>query len=76
MPDSHQEDNARIFKEKNAVIVLNQKKLTSKDFLFNIEKILNSEDLRKELGENIKKVIKIGNDDLLGVIEKLIKIKK
>jgi len=75
MPDSHQEDNARIFKEKGAAIVLNQKELTSEDFLFNIKKILNNEDLKKKLGENIKKIIKIGNNDLLSVIEKLMKIK-
>ncbi|MCD4694527.1 undecaprenyldiphospho-muramoylpentapeptide beta-N-acetylglucosaminyltransferase [bacterium] len=74
IPDSHQEDNAYIFKEKNAAIVLNQKELTSDNFLSGIRNMLEDENLRRELSNNIKKVIKIGNDNLVDVIEELIKL--
>ncbi|MEK7098053.1 MAG: glycosyltransferase, partial [Patescibacteria group bacterium] len=53
MPDSHQEDNAEIFKEKEAAIVLDQKKIDSDMFLGEIRKLLGDNDLQKKLRENI-----------------------
>ncbi|MCX6800308.1 MAG: UDP-N-acetylglucosamine--N-acetylmuramyl-(pentapeptide) pyrophosphoryl-undecaprenol N-acetylglucosamine transferase [Candidatus Falkowbacteria bacterium] len=58
MPHSHQEDNARVFKEARAAIVLDQNKLDAKKFVNEIKKLLNNIDLRKKLSANISSVIK------------------
>lgn len=73
MPDSHQEDNAAIFQEKKAAIVLNQKELTSEKLIENIKKLLSDERLREELRANIQKVIKRGaNERIVEIVEKLL----
>ncbi len=58
MPDSHQEDNARIFKEKKAAIVLNQHKTNKQIFVKTIKNLLADYELQQKLSENIKEVIK------------------
>jgi UDP-N-acetylglucosamine--N-acetylmuramyl-(pentapeptide) pyrophosphoryl-undecaprenol N-acetylglucosamine transferase len=63
MPDSHQEENAGIFKEKEAAVVLEQKKLTPEELIKNIKKLLDDEILRKKLSSNIEKVIKKGANE-------------
>ena len=60
MPNSHQEDNARIFADKKAAIVLDQKKLTSKEFIDNIKRLIKDKNWQDELSKNIHKVIKTG----------------
>ncbi|MCG2698164.1 undecaprenyldiphospho-muramoylpentapeptide beta-N-acetylglucosaminyltransferase [Candidatus Parcubacteria bacterium] len=76
MPDSHQEDNAEIFKEKQAAIVLNQKELTAEKLVENIKKLLNNRKLQNKLSSNIKTVIKKGaNDRIVEIINNIIKKK-
>lgn len=58
MPDSHQEENAKVFSENNAAIVLNQKKLTPQMFFDEIKKIINNKETKKMLSENIDNVMK------------------
>lgn len=76
MPDSHQEENAQIFDVHNAAIVLNQKKLTSKDFIDNIKKLLESKNLQEELSKNIKKIIKTdATEKIVEIVKKITKNK-
>lgn len=73
MPDSHQEDNAKIFKEKDAAIVLSQRNLNSKIFTENIKKLLDNKELREKLGVNIKIAIKGGsNQNITEIINDLL----
>ncbi len=58
MPDSHQEENAEIFKQNKAAIVLNQKNLTKDIFVKEIKKLFDDEDLRDELSNKIRTVMK------------------
>jgi UDP-N-acetylglucosamine--N-acetylmuramyl-(pentapeptide) pyrophosphoryl-undecaprenol N-acetylglucosamine transferase len=72
MPDSHQEFNALEFKKREAAIVLDQKNLTADNFIKEIKEILNNEDLRKKLTNNISLVIKNGNQAMIDLIKKII----
>ena len=73
MPDSHQEDNARIFKEKEAAIVLNQKDINGTILIDNIEKLLFNKDLRDKLRNNIRQVIKRGaNEKMVEIINEVL----
>jgi len=58
LPNSHQEDNANIFKEKKAAKVLNQKELNKNIFLANIKELLNNKVKQEEYKKNIKKIFK------------------
>ncbi|MCD4762135.1 undecaprenyldiphospho-muramoylpentapeptide beta-N-acetylglucosaminyltransferase [bacterium] len=58
MPDSHQEDNAVVFSEQQAAIVLRQKEINKEIFVNNIKSLLNDVSLRLKLAVNIKKVIR------------------
>lgn len=74
LPDSHQEDNAAIFAEKKAAVVLNQKELTPEKLVENIKKLLADENLRAELRANIQAVIKRGaNKRVVEIIKGLLK---
>ena len=74
MSDSHQEENAEIFKEKNAAIVLDQKELTGEQLADNIRKLINDKDLQNKLSENISHVIKRGaNKRIEETIEDVLK---
>jgi UDP-N-acetylglucosamine--N-acetylmuramyl-(pentapeptide) pyrophosphoryl-undecaprenol N-acetylglucosamine transferase len=57
IPDSHQEANAKYFAEKNAVVVLNQKKLDEEKLLKEIKFLIENKDLREKLSKNIKKIM-------------------
>ena len=70
MPDSHQEDNAQVFQEKKAALVLKQKEISSKNFISSVRKILEDKELKTKLSERVKKVIKIGNAEIAEIIEK------
>lgn len=73
MPDSHQEDNAKIFAENKAAIVLNQKELTPEKLSQEILSLLVNTDLRKELSLNIGKVIKKGaSKEIVNIIKEII----
>ncbi|OGF35997.1 undecaprenyldiphospho-muramoylpentapeptide beta-N-acetylglucosaminyltransferase [Candidatus Falkowbacteria bacterium RIFOXYC2_FULL_46_15] len=70
MPDSHQEDNARVFAEKEAAIALDQNGLTGEILLANIRKLLLYADQRDRLRNNIRQVIKRGaNEKMVEIIE-------
>lgn len=73
MPSSHQEDNAKIFTEQNAAIVLSEKELTDKQFVSSIEGIIKNIEKKTELQKNIKKVIiRGGNEKIVEIILNLI----
>lgn len=58
MPDSHQEENAKVFSENNAAIVLNQKELTPEMFSNEIKKFISNQELKNILSRNIGNVMK------------------
>lgn len=58
MPGSHQEDNAKLFEDKEAAIVLDEKKLDNKLFVSNIENILENKELKEKLIKNVEKITK------------------
>ncbi len=71
MPESHQEENAAMF--KGAAIVLEQKDLTSEIFVTEIKNLINNKDLQKKLGEKMGRVIKEGaNRDMVRIILKML----
>ncbi len=58
IPDSHQEDNAQIFENKEAAIVLNEKDLDGDKFVLTIKNIFKDKNLQKKLIENVEKISK------------------
>lgn len=58
MPDSHQEDNAVIFKKAKAAIVLDQKNLSVDELASQIKEILIDKEKRNKLSLNIGKIMK------------------
>jgi UDP-N-acetylglucosamine--N-acetylmuramyl-(pentapeptide) pyrophosphoryl-undecaprenol N-acetylglucosamine transferase len=73
MPDSHQEENAQVFRDNNAAFVLNQKDLTKDILIDKIRELLSDKELQKLFSENVSKVIKKGaNERVVGIIEGII----
>jgi len=58
IPDSHQEYNAEILKEKNAALIFSQSDLKLGDFANNILNNLNNKKIQEGYKENIQKVFK------------------
>lgn len=73
MPNSHQELNAIEFLNKEAAIVLSEKNLTFDYFTKKIEDILMDDNLKKKLSQNISQVIKNGNQEMIAIIENIVK---
>jgi len=74
MPNSHQEDNAQVFAQEQAALVLDQKKLDKDSFIKNIKNILADQSLRRNLSANIKKVIKTGaNEKMVEIVRGIFK---
>ena len=74
MPDSHQEDNAAIFRAAEAAVILEQKDLTPEKLTDEVKQILSNPVLRERLKKNIAKVIKRGAaKNLAGLIWEMIK---
>jgi UDP-N-acetylglucosamine--N-acetylmuramyl-(pentapeptide) pyrophosphoryl-undecaprenol N-acetylglucosamine transferase len=74
MSKSHQEDNAKIFKEANAALVFDEEKFDKYSFIIAIENLIKDEKKRAILSKNIKKVMKENtNQKMLEIIEKLTK---
>jgi len=72
LPNTHQEDNARVFEEKKGAIILDQKKLTPEVFSSKIKDLLNNKNLREELGDNAGKIMKKGaNEEMVRIVERL-----
>ncbi len=73
MPDSHQEDNAKVFADKKGAVVLNQKEINARIFMNNILNIFNNQELRKILSKNIQGIIKTNaGEKIVTEIRKLI----
>ena len=73
IPDTHQEDNARIFSKNEAAMVLDQKKLTARDFINKIRGLLKDETLRHKLSSNVAGVMKKGaSEAIAGIIKRVI----
>lgn len=73
LPDSHQEDNAAVFKAASAALVLNQKKLTPAKLAEEIRRIILDKKLRASLENNIARIIKKGaTEKLLVIIEEIL----
>lgn len=75
IPDSHQEDNAMVFSEKDAALVRKQKSLNKEVFLKDIKNLAQDKDLRDRLSSRVQEVIKIGNKEAVEIIEKILKLK-
>jgi UDP-N-acetylglucosamine--N-acetylmuramyl-(pentapeptide) pyrophosphoryl-undecaprenol N-acetylglucosamine transferase len=74
MPDSHQEDNAEIFKQSEAAIVLDQRKLNKEDFVRNVSELLTNHDLQGKLIRNLAGVIRICEEgEFEEIIEKIVR---
>ncbi len=73
MPDSHQEFNALEFLNKGAAIVLSEKNIIPGDFVKKVKEVLVDDNLKNKLAQNISQVIKNGNQEMIAIIEKIIK---
>jgi len=58
MLKTHQEDNAMIFNENEAAVVLSQKYLDSKKFIKNVQDLFADKQKNEKFQQNIEKVIK------------------
>lgn len=73
MPDSHQEENALIFKEAQAAIVLLQKDLDKDKFISHVKELINDNGKRELLRSRLANIIKPGaNEKMLSIIEELV----
>jgi len=73
IPDSHQEENAKVFKEKEAAVVLDQKELNKNEFVKNIKSLLNNFELKNKYSENISKIFKNhANEKIIEIIWKTV----
>ena len=70
IPESHQEDNARVFQEKQAALVLRQSDLSPELFVKFLHRFIDDKKLWEELSVNIKKVLR---DDAISNILAIIK---
>lgn len=72
MPNSHQEDNAEMFKD--ASLVLEQKNLTAAKFTAEIKNLIDNRELLQKLSRNIGQVMKPGaNQAMVKIILRLLK---
>ena len=72
IPDSHQEENARVFDERAAAIVLNQKGLMTYEFAANIREIIKNDVMRHHLVDNIQTIIRsTAAAEIAGLVMKL-----
>lgn len=68
MPNSHQEDNANYFAERQAAIVLKNEDLNSEHLIEKIKMILSNQELKENLGYNIKRILPSGANESLKLI--------
>jgi UDP-N-acetylglucosamine--N-acetylmuramyl-(pentapeptide) pyrophosphoryl-undecaprenol N-acetylglucosamine transferase len=77
IPDSHQEENAQIFHEARAAIVLEQNELTPELFNKFLHKLVEDKKLWQELSANIKTVIESDSiRKIIAIISQIIEKKK
>ncbi len=74
MPKSHQEANAKLFADNKAAIVLDQDQLTPDLFVLKIREVLSDNNLRQELSNNMKEIMKPNsNQNMLNLIQSLLR---
>lgn len=74
LPGTHQEENAYFFKNQNAVLLVQEKDLSSEGLIQAIKEVLNDDVLLESLADNIKTVMKTqGRENIVSEIVKLIK---
>jgi len=74
MPHSHQEENAAVFRENRAAVVLEEKNLTPQEFLSQIKKLFENKEKQQALSIMIRDVIKpASHHEMLRIINKLLK---
>jgi len=77
IPNSHQEDNASLFANESAAIVLDQKILTPDKLLVEINRVLSDNILRTELSDRMGQMIKQGAAvQLAKIIQEILVIPK
>ena len=75
IPDSHQGDNAKVFKDLNAAIVLNQEELDADIFIEKIRSLVMDVELHNRLHGQLRNIIKReANEKIIKLIKKTIKI--
>lgn len=57
IPGSQQEDNADYFNAKNAIILLDQRKLNALEFVSMVKRLFDESDSRKRLSDNMRAVM-------------------
>ncbi len=73
MPDTHQEENAQVFVNEGAALVLKQHDLNENIFAKKVKEVLMDTELKNKLKNNVQKVIKISQSgDFANVIKKVI----
>lgn len=72
IPNSHQEENARIFEKLRGAVVLSQKNLTPQNLVLEIKGLLTDKRELEKLRRNIKKVMKSNAAD--NIIQEIYKI--
>jgi UDP-N-acetylglucosamine--N-acetylmuramyl-(pentapeptide) pyrophosphoryl-undecaprenol N-acetylglucosamine transferase len=77
MPDTHQEDNAAVFKKAEAAIVLNQKTLSAEELISEIREVLSNKNKANKLSLNIGKIMKSdATENMADLIEEILASKK
>ncbi|PIW37224.1 MAG: hypothetical protein COW24_01285 [Candidatus Kerfeldbacteria bacterium CG15_BIG_FIL_POST_REV_8_21_14_020_45_12] len=64
MPNTHQEDNAQLLKQKDAAIVLDQRGLTEVSFRGQIERLLTNVERRQQLTQAMGELLPTGANQL------------
>ena len=72
MPNSHQEDNAAIFVEHQAAIVLSEKNLSTDVFINQVRELMANKKLHDTLCSLAKDVIKSANEALKKIVNELL----
>ncbi len=73
IPDSHQEANAKFFRDRDAAIMIAQRSISPKDFSALICDLINHPDRRNVMAQNMKEAMKReANRALLKIIDKMI----
>lgn len=76
IPHSHQEDNALLFKDREAGVILDQDTLSARDLGKEINNLLTNSDLRGRLTHNVSKIMKPdGARNIASIIWEMIKNK-
>lgn len=74
MPNSHQEDNAKIFEEKKAAVILDQRGLAAGTLKDEIVELLGDKEKKAALSRNIRQIFKQNpGQEIVRIIEDLLR---